>query len=130
MAAHLPSFRAIRPATHSPFPDAFPIAAAPYPRQAAQSSDSDDDLYPPFSFANQRNTRGPGPRDVGAAPPMASASAARPPMHRGGIRVDSEAQRIARIMHGCNSTQGFVRAGDGYSSDESTDSLPDLISAD
>ena len=92
-----------------------------HPRQAtAQSSDSDDDLYPPFSFANQRNARGPGPRRAaGAAPPMASASgAARPPMHRGGIRVDSEAQRIARIMHGCNSTHGFVRAGDGYSSDE------------
>ena len=81
------------------------------------SSDTDDDLYPPFSFA-RRPAHDTTPVPIVTPAASSSPHSARPPTHRGGIRVDDEAQRIARIMHGCDNTRGFVRAGDGYSSDE------------
>ena len=43
---------------------------------------------------------------------------ARPPRHTGSVKLDPETARLARIMHGCRTTTGNVRAGDGWSSDE------------
>ena len=43
---------------------------------------------------------------------------ARPPRHTGSAKLDPETARLARIMHGCRTTTGNVRAGDGWSSDE------------
>ena len=42
----------------------------------------------------------------------------RPPRHTGSAKLDPETARLARIMHGCRTTTGNVRAGDGWSSDE------------